>query len=743
MISKIIQALEKETYHTKDYPEFYAEHTLDPQVFSIEVQGLGHISMPLDVHVVECLLKISSPAKFGLREKTLLDKKVRDTHEIPADQLRITYDREIMHNMLEGMRSTLGLPENAVLTPHLHNMLIYTPGQFFKAHQDSEKIDGMIATLIVVLPSAHIGGDLIITHAGQQYRFTSENLADQTLKCIVFYADCQHEIEKIKQGYRLALTYNVVLEPAQLLPFQEEKYVNKNLEQALGDYFSSRINQGNTPIKLGYFLDHSYTEHSLRWDLLKGADYQNAQAFRHAARKLGLIPHLALADIHESWAAYGDENDPEPEELVDGDTTLVYWLDTENRPMSYGDNYFSDDEICWTKESQKEDLSDSQYEGWMGNYGNTIDYWYRRAAIVLWREADNISMCFILDYDQALADIVSLTQKPGCAEPIIDMINQAGRFLYHRRQQEAQEKYFISFTQIAVYLQSEELACTLLKEFSISVSGKESGLEALIKLQNVYGIAWCLRLLETWQARDQEDYHRRATTQIQLDIDKLIHNFITQGGDMQLAVFLVRYHVEAIIRMDKRPLTPVECMKSLNRRITALTKIMYACDVVVDHVATEKIVRHVISHVQLYPELELADLVLNLQKKRTNNLSSAYSLLQMHVEKGIHEELNKGLRSKDDWSLDAKLACTCDYCKVVMEFVKSKTESTKIWPLAAPHREHIIRNIKETTLPISFEVKKQGSPHKLIITKSDLIYKQAQERFERIKIASGMESSRT
>ena len=26
----------------------------------------------------------------------------------------------------------------------------------------------------------------------------------------------------------------------------------------------------------------------------------------------------------------------------------------------------------------------SEYEGYMGNYGNTLDRWYRRAAVVMW-----------------------------------------------------------------------------------------------------------------------------------------------------------------------------------------------------------------------------------------------------------------------------------------------------------------------------------------------------------------------
>lgn len=60
--------------------------------------------------------------------------------------------------MLNYMREQLGLAEDTILRPHLHNLLIYGPGQFFKPHQDSEKLDGMVATLVIILPSPHIGG---------------------------------------------------------------------------------------------------------------------------------------------------------------------------------------------------------------------------------------------------------------------------------------------------------------------------------------------------------------------------------------------------------------------------------------------------------------------------------------------------------------------------------------------------------------------------------------------------------
>ena len=50
-------------------------------------------------------------------------------------------------------------------------MLVYGKGQFFLPHQDSEKDDAMVGTLVVSLPSAHTGGELVVDHAGQSVTY--------------------------------------------------------------------------------------------------------------------------------------------------------------------------------------------------------------------------------------------------------------------------------------------------------------------------------------------------------------------------------------------------------------------------------------------------------------------------------------------------------------------------------------------------------------------------------------------
>jgi 2OG-Fe(II) oxygenase superfamily len=80
-------------------------------------------------------------------------------------------------------------------------MLVYGKGQLFLPHQDSEKDDAMVGTLVVSLPSAHTGGELVIDHAGQSnaYRASTEELT-----FVAFYADSRHQVTPVRSGYRVS-----------------------------------------------------------------------------------------------------------------------------------------------------------------------------------------------------------------------------------------------------------------------------------------------------------------------------------------------------------------------------------------------------------------------------------------------------------------------------------------------------------------------------------------------------------
>lgn len=88
-------------------------------------------------------------------------------------------------------------------------MLVYGKGQFFRPHQDSEKGDVTVGTLVVSLPSARTGGELVIDHAGESiaYRASKEELT-----FVAFYGDCRHQVTPVRSGYRVTHTFYLLCE---------------------------------------------------------------------------------------------------------------------------------------------------------------------------------------------------------------------------------------------------------------------------------------------------------------------------------------------------------------------------------------------------------------------------------------------------------------------------------------------------------------------------------------------------
>jgi hypothetical protein len=43
-----------------------------------------------------------------------------------------------------------------------------------------------------------------------------------------------------------------------------------------------------------------------------------------------------------------------------------------------------DQEVCTSTPSGALEPYSSEYEGYMGNWGNTLDRWYHRAAVIVW-----------------------------------------------------------------------------------------------------------------------------------------------------------------------------------------------------------------------------------------------------------------------------------------------------------------------------------------------------------------------
>ena len=193
--------------------------------------------------------------------------------------------------------------------------------------------------------------------------------------------------------------------------------------------------------------------------------------------------YLALAEIHEMWTAQVSDVDyrrsrrqssePEPDELIEHSTTLDHWVDTDNAVQKLGRLQVSDRDIVCIRETDEDDLVSSEYEGYMGNYGETLDYWYRRAAVVLWPQSSELLQQFDLDADKALRALVALASQPKQAAKVLSTV-QAVKARLLRFQSEDPQR-FTDQCLIAASLSDPQLALELLETASPWVSPSSTG----------------------------------------------------------------------------------------------------------------------------------------------------------------------------------------------------------------------------------------------------------------------------
>jgi hypothetical protein len=204
--------------------------------------------------------------------------------------------------VLDRLGDDLGLSSGRTLRAELHSMLVYAPGQFFVEHQDSEKDDGMVGSLVVGLPSTFKGGALEVRHGGETaaYRGSKKNLS-----FVAFYTDCRHQVRPVRSGYRVVLTYNLLLrDEAAGSKVDPDPELVGSLAGCLDEHFSSP----GGPDRLVYLLDHEYTRRGLDRSRLKGVDARRVPLLDAAAQRAGCDVVLALADVHETWSAYEPED---------------------------------------------------------------------------------------------------------------------------------------------------------------------------------------------------------------------------------------------------------------------------------------------------------------------------------------------------------------------------------------------------------------------------------------------------
>ena len=196
-----------------DRPGDYCTHgRLFAPLPRLQVAGAGLIPFPVPAAQAQALIAAAERAPYGKGPETVVDRSVRDCWQIDAANVDVGGGAwsdtlaQIVGRAAEG----LGCPRERT-EARLYKLLVYEPGGFFGAHRDSEKANGMVATLVISLPVAGTGGELVIRHRDREGVIDLRTEDPSELAFAAFYADCVHETRPVVTGHRIVLVYQLVL----------------------------------------------------------------------------------------------------------------------------------------------------------------------------------------------------------------------------------------------------------------------------------------------------------------------------------------------------------------------------------------------------------------------------------------------------------------------------------------------------------------------------------------------------
>jgi len=733
----------------------------------LEVGELGILSLPLGKTLARKLIKQCRQAPYGKGMETLVDTGVRRTWELDPDQFQLTNPKweELVEEIVANVQRELGL-EDRKLTAHLYKLLVYEKGGFFLPHRDGEKLDRMVATLVIVLPSVCEGGELIVSHDGWQYEipFTGAT-SGYELSYAAFYADCEHEVRPLRSGYRLCLTYNVTLARS-----RSKKGISAPSYGAAVTAISKLLDDWRKHAdrqKIAVTLDHRYTQDGLSMDMLKGIDRARAEVLFEAAEQEDCVAHLALVTLWQSGEAEGgydeysyrgayrgyhrsdfeDEDDYnetggdyEMGEIYNHSLSANHWSDHEGEKASLGEIRLDEEDIVSEAPLDEGDPNSEEFEGFTGNAGMTLERWYYRAAIVIWPRDKHFAVLCGAGTDAAIGGLQALVnrlkrmakakrekQRREClsfAAAIIDSWQASPRSSWH----EAKPVNRGVFLPLLQELGDPGLVRRFLSQVMVGDGG--------IRLEKSFG-KFCKQ--HGWASFEAElTSVIEATTAATINRNaELLATLCLQrdrnAERIELCTRLAERVVAALEAFDQQPSENNWQLREIDRSalLSSLVKAMLAIDAVKP---LSRLIDHALTSVDRYDLTDAHLTAIFGLKSRIAALPVANDAIS-HWLGACRHELEKRTAQAPQKSTDYrradKLSCTCVDCGVLSTFLANPDQKQGRFPLAKKRRQHQHQIIDRNRCDLTHVTERRGSPFTLVCTKTTASYEAACKIHER------------
>jgi hypothetical protein len=485
------------------------------------------------------------------------------------------------------------------------------------------------------------------------------------------------------------------------------------------------------PNRLVVLLDHQYSQRGLAAGRLKGRDVEWVGRLRAAGDRAGCVSGLALGEIKQTWSAYeeddrswrytyGDDDDEEGYdggdsasydigELIEDEISLGWW---QRAGIGQGEQIalaVDESEVCAVTPTASLTPYESEYEGYMGNYGNTLDRWYRRAALVIWpRDRDFVARAeadlsgAIAELQTRLSDGADLEEAREDARGLIGLLGSGWT------------GDLSQLLTVADALDDAELAHGLLAQ----LPGEGLTAECAAPLAAVcarHGDAWARTLVDAWFRPSR--YHSGRSDWTASTLTALATSLTRLGADSVVAHLCRRLwaslSASITVALTMGPRARARNLESVLPAAEALFK-----------AADPQVSGEFVAALAAYDD-GIRDLELPLLRGLR---ASAPPDLVADAVRRLELLIATTPRVADDWSI-VWAGCGCDLCARLQEFLADSSVVELDWPLRTDRRQHVHQRIESAELPVTHRTIRKGSPYILHLAKQrDLHEREAGER---------------
>ncbi len=725
--------------------DFFTAGIQEMAVPRLDVEGVGPIALPLLPAQAEQLIATAERAPYGRGEETLTDPEVRRTWQIAPDRVRLggrhwpAAFNTIVARVAEGLGVT------GKVEAQLYKLLIYDQGSFFVPHRDTEKVKGMFATLILVVPSLSAGGALLVRHNEREAKLDLRCEEPSDIAFAAFYADCVHEVLPVTEGYRLALVYNLVRSGRGALPEPPHYAAQENAVAGLLRQWTEALRSpgGDEPQKLIYPLEHAYTSAELSFQALKGADDGIARVVAAAAPRAGCDVHLALVSIEEDgsaehtsysgsrrgWSRHDDDGDDDGFEVIEIDNRKVSasaWRRPDGEPSPLTEIPVEDDEVSPPTAFEGLDPDEQHFHEATGNEGASFERTYRRAALVLWPHERLFAVITQAGVEVTLPWLADLTRRwMASGEDHDSPLWREAREL---------SGHMVATWPTHDWQPSQDQDPTSTGQ----MLGLLSRLGDLMRLESLLAIIAMRGGFDPGDSEAMADALRLLPPAIAAALMERIvrgaagRTLAACGALLAAAAKLDRTVVIGAARalVSTLPSSPVRDTWGHGPGVQPRFIVdLFGALARIDPVIADRAADHVLDRPATYGfDKILLPAVRDLLGPAETGRSAAIERLRLACVAHLEDRVAQPLEAPRDWGRASAVGCECAHCKELSRFLADPDNERWVFRANEGERRHVEMTIRRAHCDVGVTTERRGRPYSLICTKNQASYERRRKQ---------------